>query len=547
MARGPAAAEGVKNDLNQMFQTQAGVEGFFGVKPGPEPVEPPPPEIPTPKKLAKNFDDYRDLFTKLEQPLPLPLSAYDWRENSDFSKQRLQGPQPNKIEKADAAAVAKFAALSTPEYAELNAEVQKALAAGQLLICDYSAFMGMKGSYEGGKEKFVTPAMALFRVTQDKAWYDRMPIEPLAIQLEQDEQNSPYPIFTPDLGNTWEIAKAAFTAADGSYYQQVAHLGETHMVVEAFIPATHRQLAPLHPLHLLLVPHFEGTCLINFGATKSLLQPGGVTDLIVSNSNASMQALMTEKILARLGRDFSHPAEVKARGMDKANFPHRYMYRDCGQLHWDALHDWVRNYLQIYYGSTKEEQKSAIAADNELKDFVAELISQKGGKVGWLEKEWAGSDDQFALLVKVTTAVIYTASVMHAAVNFPQITTTCFAPAYPFSCYAPIPTDTSERPGSAIFDILPDLDSAVLGKTVSLLGGVGFGVLGRYRPGHFADERVAPVLQSYHEALASIGETIEGMNAEINDAWDDTPYGRKRSEAMQYQILNPPDIPQSIK
>ena len=58
----------------------------------------------------------------------------------------------------------------------------------------------------------------------------------------------------------WDKAKTAVQAADGNYHEAVSHLGQTHLVVEAFVMATENQLSG-HPVAKLLQPHFEGTLL----------------------------------------------------------------------------------------------------------------------------------------------------------------------------------------------------------------------------------------------------------------------------------------------
>ena len=52
-----------------------------------------------------------------------------------------------------------------------------------------------------------------------------------------------------------------------------------------------------------------------------------------------------------------------------------------------------------------------------------ETIPEKGrvgGNVAWL-KEWNSTQNKLELLSKVTASVIFSASVQHAAVNFPQV------------------------------------------------------------------------------------------------------------------------------
>ena len=60
--------------------------------------------------------------------------------------------------------------------------------------------------------------------------------------------------------------------------------------------------------------------------------------------------MVAEKVLKILGEDMSFPAMLKARKMDKENFKAPYPYRDDGQLIWDAIYEWVEDYLKIYYG-----------------------------------------------------------------------------------------------------------------------------------------------------------------------------------------------------
>ena len=46
---------------------------------------------------------------------------------------------------------------------------------------------------------------------------------------------------------------------------------QTHASIEPFIIATHRHLSVMHPLHVLLVPHFKNTMNINAIARKILI------------------------------------------------------------------------------------------------------------------------------------------------------------------------------------------------------------------------------------------------------------------------------------
>ena len=48
--------------------------------------------------------------------------------------------------------------------------------------------------------------------------------------------------------------------------------------------------------------------------------------------------------------NYSFPALIKRRNMDNDSFPATFPYRDDGMLLWDAIYQWVNDYLSIYYG-----------------------------------------------------------------------------------------------------------------------------------------------------------------------------------------------------
>src|SRR6185369_2601530 len=141
----------------------------------------------------------------------------------------------------------------------------------------------------------------------------------------------------------------------------------------------------------------------------------------------------------------------------------------------------------------------------------------------------------FGYLVDLVTMVIFTASVQHAAVNFPQSSIMSFTPAMPLAAFSPAPAVTSGIPREEVFQHLPPLEEAALQLAVgSLLGGVYYGRLGDYDrniPGHyFGDARVREPLLAFQNRLIEIELTI----------------GRRNMERTPYTTLLPSAIPQSI-
>lgn len=119
--------------------------------------------------------------------------------------------------------------------------------------------------------------------------------------------------------------------------------------METFAIVTARQLAQNHPLGLLLRPHFQFMLANNDLARNRLINRGGYVDeLLAGTLKESLQIVKNAYEEWSLDQ-FALPTELKNRGMDDvANLPH-YPYRDDGMLVWNALKNFVSNYLHLYF------------------------------------------------------------------------------------------------------------------------------------------------------------------------------------------------------
>ena len=315
--------------------------------------------------------------------------------------------------------------------------------------------------------------------------------------------------------------------ADSNYHELVSHLGRTHLFAEPFVIATKRQLPTNHPLRILLEPHFEGTILINYGAHKTLIAPGWDVDALLASTIQSDQTLAIEGAKSYLHHfnDVMFPKTLANRGVNSAAQLPDYPYRDDGLLIWNAIHTWVRAYLSNYYINAQQ-----LLEDRALQNWAKELVSEQGGRLQNFGEDASGTIKTLDYLIDAVSAVIFTASAQHAAVNFPQGELMTYAPAFPLAVYSPAPTNPAQA--GDFMSMIPSVDRAQNQiKVCYLLGSVYYTQLSKYRKGYFKDKKVNAALCNFQNRLKEIEEEINNKNS---------------SRLMPYKFLLPSQIPQSI-
>jgi len=473
----------------------------------------------------------------------LPVSASDYMLDAAFCRYRLAGPNPMMIRPCEESVWQTLQKQVADD--ENRARIAAVFNEGRLYSVDYSVLAGLKGALNGQVQKYPAGAIALFELPTDEVVRTRESLMAVAIQCTPGG-----PVFLPpsDGGDEmhWKIAKAIFNSCDGDYHEAVMHLAHTHLVIESFMVATHRELPPQHPISVLLLPHFQGTAFINHLANKHLISPGGGVSVLVSGDITEVDKIVGETTLQILADDFSFPALLVRRKMDAESFKAPFPYRDDGMLIWEAIKQWVTDYLTIYYGSGATAEKN-IAEDYELDLWIKTLGGQdEGGRVGWIRDSWQDCKDKFAMLVTVVSAVIFTGSAQHAAVNFPQKDLEAYTPAFPLGLYQAAPKNRDKKTEQDYLDYLPPLEVANTQRLVGgFLGGLHYTTLGYYGDDHFIDKRVAAPLYKLQQKLKECAVTIEQRNQQRVAAWSDTlPPDVAKNWAYEY--LLPHNIPQSI-
>ncbi len=460
----------------------------------------------------KSLDDYAELFRKIK----LPAVAKDFQQDKVFAYMRIAGANPVMIHRVSGVD-ARFPVTGQMYSSVMTGDtIEAAGAEGRLYLADFSILGFIPDGSFPRDQKYMYAPLALFAI--DKTSRDLMPV---AIQCDATPA-ADNPILTPHDGFNWQIAKTIVEMADGNFHEAVTHLGRTHLFVEPFVIATHRQLAANHPLSRLLSPHFLGTLAINNNAYTSLINNGGNVNKLTGGPIDATRTAAVKGIQIYPFNDAMLPLTFEARGVaDTEIFP-IYPYRDDSMLYWGAIRKWVAEYLEIWYRTPED-----LAGDFELAAWFAELKAHDGGRVVGLSSEIGTLE----YLIDVTTLIIYTASVQHAAVNFPQYDIMSYAPNMPLACYAPRPTKKTGATEQDYLDILPPLDQAELQAGLGyILGSIHYTTLGDYDKDQFDNKAVDEPLETFNKRLDEIKKIIR----------------RRNKERRPYDFLLPEGVPQSI-
>ena len=137
--------------------------------------------------------------------------------------------------------------------------------------------------------------------------------------------------------------------------------------------------------------------------------------------------------------------------------------------------------------------------------------------------------NSISYLNEVMTMLIYTGSVQHATVNFPQWNYMSYMPNLSLGGYSPPPT-SSDATEQDFLNILPPMDMSQLQMNVAyLLGTIHYTELSKYADKQFPPEE-DEALKKFQARIKHIGSTIEERN----------------KTRIPYPILLPNGIPQSI-
>lgn len=412
-------------------------------------------------------------------------------------------------------------------------------------------------------------------------------LQPLAILIRRSNQSD---LVQPQDPN-WDIAKFIVQSADFNAHQLIGHLGRTHLYMESLAVATGICLPQdIHPISKLLRPHFEGTISITDFATTDLINispqsnNGGIFDQNFTGTMASNVQLIAEEVfglydasrlsadprlaqkVANLFNETIFPREIATRGVGQFNvekisrngepaspiidinvlhaspgsagtpglgFAYPYLEDSC--LLWNAITDWVCRYVSIYYATDFDVQN-----DCELQNWAQTIVNN--GKILGFGEYQNGRTNTGAILtrsylVQAVSAMIFTASAQHSAVNFPQAD---FGPVMPAGLYHDY---FGDEPGT-VSDYLPNAQHFTeVMELWSVLAASQYTTLGKYHKNTSSGKKLRSVNDYFDNA--AVRGSLKQFRRRLDDI-EEVITSRGTINGYRYDYLRPSLIPQSV-
>lgn len=420
-----------------------------------------------------------------------------WRRDASFAEQRLSGVNPMRIRRVRSSDEFPFALPQLDGYGMSTAD---AIAARRLFIADYRDLAFIGGNREQAHPKFLpTPTALFYWVESPKAGEDGW-LMPVAISLRAGEVATPQTV-SPEY---WLVLKTCVQIADANSHEMVSHLAHAHLVMEPFAVSTARQLAPNHPVGVLLRPHFRFLLVNNSVGRSTLLNPGGIVEHLLAGTLEESRELVVRASRSWSVVDHALHRELEQRGVAEPDVLPVYAYRDDALLLWGAIERFVGAYLELYY-----REDSQVAEDPELLAWTRELADPQLGRVRDMPEQLHTR----AELTQLLTHLVFVSGPQHAAVNYPQYDYMAFPPNMPLAAYGSVPAPDSESLEQEFMAMLPPISRGCEQlEIMDALSCYRWDKFGHYPRAAFRDRRTKVVLANFQRELAEIEDEIERRN-----------------------------------
>ncbi|KAK9941286.1 hypothetical protein M0R45_017897 [Rubus argutus] len=395
-------------------------------------------------------------------PETMNRDKFFWFRDEEFARQTLAGLNPYSIKlvtewplrsELDPDVYGPPESAITSEMIEQEIKgfltIEEAIREKKLFILDYhDLFLPYVGKVREIEGTTLYGSRTLFFLTPEGT------LRPLAIELTRpplDGKPQWKQVFQPSWNATgvwlWRIAKAHVLAHDSGYHQLVTHWLRTHCATEPYVIATNRQLSAMHPIYRLLHPHFRYTIEINALAREALINAGGIIENSFSPGKYSMELCSIAYAKEWRFDQEALPADLIRRGMavEDPTAPHGlrlsiqdYPFANDGLLLWDAIKQWVTDYVTHYY-----KDCTFIQTDQELQAWWTEIRTVGHGDKK--DEPWWPDLNTPQDLINIITTIVWVTSGHHAAVNFGQYTYAGYFPNRPTIARTNMPTEDPDE------------------------------------------------------------------------------------------------------
>ncbi|QCD79114.1 lipoxygenase [Vigna unguiculata] len=519
-------------------------------------------------KLLSVVNDQQNLL-RFDTPEAFKRDRFFWLSDEQFARETLAGVNPYSIQvvkarewplksKLDPQIYGSPESAITSEVIEPQiisyCTIEEAIEQKKLFMLDYhDLFLPYVRKVREIKGTTLYGSRTLFFLTEQGT------LKPLAIELTRPAmEGKPQwkQVFKPASHSSsyptnlwlWRLAKAHVLAHDSGYHELVSHWLRTHCAVEPFIIATHRQLSTMHPIYRLLHPHMRYTMEINSLAREVLISANGVIETSFTPRKYSMEISSVAYDQLWQFDLQALPNDLISRGMAVAdpNAPHGlkltiedYPFANDGLLIWDAIKEWVTEYVNHYYPSP-----STVESDEELQAWWTEIRTVGHGdkaKEPWWPNLKTPKD-----LTEIITTIAWVASAHHAAVNFAQYAYGGYFPNRPTIARKNIPTEDPSKeeleklinnPEKTFLECLPSqIQSTLVMVVLNLLSdhSPDEEYIGQYVEQSWAED---PTIKSAFERFSTKLKEIEGIIDSRNA--DTNLKNRNGAGVVPYELMKP--------
>ncbi|KAG7559730.1 PLAT/LH2 domain superfamily [Arabidopsis thaliana x Arabidopsis arenosa] len=519
--------------------------------------------LPLLPRIIKALGEAQDDILQFEAPVLINRDRFSWLRDDEFARQTLAGLNPYSIQlveewplksKLDPAIYGDPTSLITWEIVEKevkgNMTVDEALKNKRLFVLDYhDLLLPYVNKVRELDNTTLYASRTLFFLSDDST------LRPVAIELTcppNINKSQWKQVFTPGYDATscwlWNLAKTHAISHDAGYHQLISHWLRTHCCTEPYIIAANRQLSAMHPIYRLLHPHFRYTMEINARARQSLVNAGGIIETCFWPGKYSLE--LSSAVYGKLWRFDKEglPADLIGRGLaeedETAEHGLRlripdYPFANDGLILWDALKEWVTDYVKHYYPDDK-----LITSDEELQEWWKEVRTIGHGDKK--DEPWwpvlKTQDD----LIGVVTTIAWVTSGHHAAVNFGQYGYGGYFPNRPTTTRRRMPTEDPtdedlkefyESPEKVLLKTYPSQKQATLVMvTLDLLSthSPDEEYIGEQPEASWAND---PVINAAFEKFKGKLQYLEGVIDERNV--NVTLKNRAGAGVVKYELLKP--------